>query len=244
MADSFDQVEPITLQPGSATVPYTFTFAAASSATANDGSIPFGTTISSAVIKIYDESGTDRTSEIVVSESNTATVLTINLRYPVTAELMPNQVDRDFSGASAWTNVDIDAYDEAGDLTITANAIGQYCTCPVASAPTTIGKRYRMTYDLANIVSSWEVQSFDGTQTIGIIDANATTANLEWTARTTGGYRIVSVAANSSGDFDNFSLKDTGSRVGRYSIEMEATLSTGAIMEFDFTRIYAKDIAA
>ncbi len=244
MADSFDSVEAIILQPGSATVPYTFTFAAASSATANDGSIPFGTTISSAVIKIYDESGTDRTSEIVVSESNTATVLTINLRYPVTAELMPNQVDRDFSGASAWTNVDIDAYDETDDLTITANAIGQYCTCPVASAPTTIGKRYRMTYDLANIVASWELQSFDGTQTIGIIDVNATTANLEWTAKTTGGYRIVSLATNSSGDFDNFSLKDTGSRFGRYSIEMEATLSSGAIMEFDFTRIYAKDKTA
>ena len=244
MGDSFQGVKTIILQPGSATVPHTFTFAACSSSTANDGSIPNGTTISTAIIKIYDEDGTDRTSEMVVNESNTTTTLTINFKYPVTTELMPNQVDRDFSGASAWANVDINAYDATDDLTITANAIGQYCTCPVISVPTTIGTRYRMTYDIANIASTWELQSFDGTQTIGIISANATTANLEWTAKTTGGYRIVSVASNSSGDFDNFTLKDIDIRTGRYSIEMELTLSSGAVMEFDFNRLYVKDSRA
>ena len=85
MADSFQGVEDIILQPGSATVPYTFTFAACSSATANDGSIPYGTTISSAVIKVFDEAGTDVTTQIIASETNTSTVLTINLKYPTTA---------------------------------------------------------------------------------------------------------------------------------------------------------------
>ena len=85
MGDSFQGINSITLQPGSATVPYTFTFAACSSATANDGSIPYGTTISSAAITVYDETGTDKTTEMVVSESNTTTVLTINLKYPATA---------------------------------------------------------------------------------------------------------------------------------------------------------------
>ena len=126
------------------------------------------------------------------------------------AELMPNQVDRDFSGASAWTNVDLNAYDETDDLTITANAAAQYCTLAVASAPTTIGKRYRLTYDLANIVSTWTLKSFDGTQTIGTISANATQGSLEWTAETTGGYRLVAVADDSSGDFDNFTLTQIG----------------------------------
>jgi len=125
-------------------------------------------------------------------------------------ELMPNQVDRDFSGASAWANVDLNAYDETTDLTITASAAAQYCTLAVASAPTTIGQRYRMTYDLANIVSTWTVKSFDGTQTIGTISANATQGTLEWTAETTGGYRIEAVANNSSGDFDNFTLTQIG----------------------------------
>lgn len=84
MSDSFQGVENIILQPGSATVPYTFTFEAASSATANDGSIPYNTTISGADVKAFDEMGTDRTSELIASESNTATVVTINLKYPAT----------------------------------------------------------------------------------------------------------------------------------------------------------------
>jgi len=85
MGDSFQGVKDIILQPGSATVPYTFTFAACSSATANDGSIPYNTTISSAVIKVFDEAGADKTTEMIASESNTTTVLTINLKYPATA---------------------------------------------------------------------------------------------------------------------------------------------------------------
>jgi len=84
MNDSFQGVNNIILQPGSATVPYTFTFAACSSATANDGSIPYGTTIFGADVKAFDESRTDRTSEMVTSESNATTVVTINLKYPAT----------------------------------------------------------------------------------------------------------------------------------------------------------------
>ena len=245
MADSFQGIEDIILQPGSATVPYTFTFAACSSTTANDGSIPWDTAITSNKVKVFDDTKTDKTSEIVSSDpSNTGTVLTITLQYPVTPELMPNTVDRDFSAASAWEKVDVDAYDEADDLTMTASAIDQYCTLPVLSAPTTIGKRYRMTYDLANISGTWALQSFDGTQTIGVISANITQGNLEWTALTTGGYRLVALAATSSGDFDNFTLKEIGGCAGRHSIEMELTLDSGAIMEFDFTRLYIKDIVA
>jgi hypothetical protein len=120
-------------------------------------------------------------------------------------ELMPNLVDRDFSGASAWSNVDINAYNETGDLTITASAAGQYCTCPVLSAPTTSGKRYRMTFTVANLVGTWTIKSFDGAKTIGTVTV-AGAQSFDWTASTTGGYRIVAVANNSSGDFDDFTL--------------------------------------
>ena len=84
MSDSFQKSETITLQPGSATVPYTFTFAAASSATANDGSIPYGNTISGADVKAFDEAGTDVTSDMIASETNTTLVVTVNLKYPGT----------------------------------------------------------------------------------------------------------------------------------------------------------------
>ena len=84
MSDSFDKTNAIILQPGDATVPYTFTFAACTSATANDGSIPFGSLISTYVVKAFDESGADVTTDLVVSDSSTTLVVTVNLKYPAT----------------------------------------------------------------------------------------------------------------------------------------------------------------
>jgi len=144
-------------------------------------------------------------------------------------ELMPNVVDRDFSAASAWADVDLvagsGAYDEAGDLTITAGAAGanDYCTLPVASAPTTIAKRYRMTYDLANLVGTWTLKNFTGVQTIGSISANATQAKIEWVATTTGGYRLIAVSNNASGDFDNFTLTEIGATLALEGEGINAT---------------------
>ena len=85
MGDSFDTNGIIILQPGSATVPYTFTFAAATSATANDGSIPYGTTITGADVKAFDAGGNDVTTEMIGSETNTTLVVTVNLKYPATS---------------------------------------------------------------------------------------------------------------------------------------------------------------
>jgi len=132
----------------------------------------------------------------------------LNETYEGFTELMPNQVDRDFSAASAWANVDVNAYNETGDLTMTANAADQYCTLAVASAPTTVGRRYRLFYDLSSIASTWTVQNYTGAHTIGTISANATQGYLEFIARTTGGLRLVAGGTTSSGNFDNFSLKD------------------------------------
>jgi hypothetical protein len=128
-------------------------------------------------------------------------------------ELMPNQVDRDFSGASAWANVDLNAYNETGDLSIIATVAGQYCTCPVLSIPTTIGYRYRLKFDVANIISTWTIKSFDGTQTIGTVSGNGLQQSFEWIATTTGGLRLVAVGSTSAGDFDNFTLTKLGATI-------------------------------
>lgn len=120
-------------------------------------------------------------------------------------ELMPNLADRDFSGASAWANVDLNAYDETNDLSLAASGIGQYCTCPVASAPTTVAKKYRLTFDVSGLVGTWTVKSFSGVQTYGTVTASGA-QELQWTATTTGGIRLVSNETNSAGNFDNFSL--------------------------------------
>ena len=127
-------------------------------------------------------------------------------------ELMPNAVDRTFSAASAWADVDLasgsGSYDESGDLSLLAGAAGaaDYCTLAVASAPTTVGNKYRMLYDVSGIVESWTVKDFTGAQTIGTISANATQGYLDWTAEYTGGYRLVAAANDAAGSFDNFKL--------------------------------------
>jgi len=150
------------------------------------------------------------------------------------AELMPNQVARDFSGASAWTNVDIDAYDETTDMTITATAGAQYAELAVAEAPTTLGKNYRLTVAVANLVSTWTVKDFTGTQTIGTIDTDASTESFDFIATTTGGLRIVAVDGSSSADLDDFSLKEMG---GTKISDGSAVsgLGTGAIAKHDDT---------
>ena len=85
MSDDFKKKDNIYLQPGDATVPYTFTFAACSSATANDGSIPYDTLLSAVTVTVFDAAGADKTSEIVATESNTTLVETVWLKYPATA---------------------------------------------------------------------------------------------------------------------------------------------------------------
>jgi len=82
--DSFQGIKDIIVQPGTATVPYTFTFAACSSTTANDGSLPFGTTIASAAVKAFDEAGTDSTALLIASSSVSSPVVTVALKYPTT----------------------------------------------------------------------------------------------------------------------------------------------------------------
>ena len=84
MADNFQSTKIIRLQPASDGVPYTFTFAACTSATANDGSIPYGSTISSAAVKAFDEAGDDKTAEIVSSSSSSDLVVTVYLDWPAT----------------------------------------------------------------------------------------------------------------------------------------------------------------
>jgi len=84
MKDHFDGNKSITLQPGDSAVPYTFTYSACSSATANDGSIPFGTEISSVAVKAYNDAGTDVTAQMINASSETDNVVSVALNYPST----------------------------------------------------------------------------------------------------------------------------------------------------------------
>jgi hypothetical protein len=83
MKDSFTGTQTITLQPGTSKVPYTFTFPINTSATANDGAIPFGDTIASVLVKVFSEAGTDVTTFILSAVATVAlTVVSVKLQYP------------------------------------------------------------------------------------------------------------------------------------------------------------------
>ena len=129
------------------------------------------------------------------------------------AELMPNQVDRDFSAANAWADVDLGAYSESPVLDITAGAAGQYCELVVASAPMTAGKKYRLFYD-ANVVANgtWDIEDFTGVQTFGTISSTGTQDFIEFTLDMglTGGFRVVGSANGANLVMDNLSLVQIG----------------------------------
>lgn len=58
----FQGHETITIHPGDANVPVRWAFAAASTVTANDGSIPYGTLISTAAVEIITDTGSTTSS--------------------------------------------------------------------------------------------------------------------------------------------------------------------------------------
>jgi len=195
MADNFQGVADIVLQPGSATVPYTFTFAAASSATANDGSIPYDTTISGADVKAFDEAGVDKTTSMIASESNTTTVQTVSLKYPAITGSATSDPPDDTTGLLTDTGAAY-AIDEW---------IGYWLEMTSGTAS---GKRYRINDSSATTLTCTD----DNLYSDGVRSGDT--------------YKIVPLSGS------------------RYSLEILLTLNSGAVMEFDFTRIYAEDTAA
>lgn len=82
--DDFTGTKDIILQANSSAVPYTFTFGVCSSATANDGFLPYGTNISSVAMTAAKDDGTSATSDLIDSSSVASNVVTVALNYPST----------------------------------------------------------------------------------------------------------------------------------------------------------------
>ena len=78
---AFEGIEGIVIQPLDE-MTYTFGFSVSSSATANDGSIPYGTTISSVAVTAHQaEDGTDVSDEVIVSSSVSNNVVSVKFQY-------------------------------------------------------------------------------------------------------------------------------------------------------------------
>ena len=64
MPDHFQGTDSVELQPGDVNIPVRMKFNAASATTANDGSMPYGSTVKSVIFSVKDEKGVNATSHI------------------------------------------------------------------------------------------------------------------------------------------------------------------------------------
>lgn len=125
------------------------------------------------------------------------------------SELITAQVDRDFNAASNWINVDVNSYNETGDLTITADEVGQSCKLPDANMVLTVGKLYTLTFEVDTLVKSWRITDENDTQTIlQEVITGTNTAYFIYSGTAGGGIRIIANSDTSSANFDNFSCKE------------------------------------
>jgi hypothetical protein len=127
-------------------------------------------------------------------------------------ELINDIHNRDFSNTNEWSNNGLPSFNSTGDLSITANAAGQGAYLLSPYLPYTIGKKYRLSFDCANIVGTWSLRDAVAGEVLGTISTNGAGQRIEFspTAVTCNGIYIMSLASNSSGDFDNFSLVEIG----------------------------------
>lgn len=80
--DDFQDIAQIKIQPGTNNVPKSFNFPVCSSATSNDGFIPYGETISDIAVTAHKNDDTDATADIIVSSSFSAFTSTVFIKYP------------------------------------------------------------------------------------------------------------------------------------------------------------------
>jgi hypothetical protein len=81
--DSFLETDDITIQPEDLGVPYNFVFNPCSSPSVSDGALPFGETISQAIVTAHTGAGTNAADLLLATLLNGVTV-TVYLRYPST----------------------------------------------------------------------------------------------------------------------------------------------------------------
>ncbi len=137
-----------------------------------------------------------------------------------TDELITDIHNRDFSGSNEWANDDMKTFSTAaGYLSIYSSAIGQRCYLPVANAPMTAGRTYRITFWTNNILTNrgwYYLKDYAESQTFGSFQGSDANHEIDFTASAgvTGGLSIVGYVANNQiPQADNFSLILLGATV-------------------------------
>ena len=81
MGDHFQGNNYVELQPGDRNYPIKFRFVAATASTLNDGSMPYGSTVTSVITTVKDIKGVDATTSIIASSQINANVVTVYVNH-------------------------------------------------------------------------------------------------------------------------------------------------------------------
>jgi hypothetical protein len=84
MPDSFQGKDVVVLQPGDALIPIKLSLPVCTTTSANDGAIPYGDSVASAVVTAYSSSDVAVTSELIESSSVSSNIVTVVFNYPST----------------------------------------------------------------------------------------------------------------------------------------------------------------
>jgi hypothetical protein len=102
MPNDFKESKRITLRVDDTNIPYTFQFPICSSATANDGAVPYGLTIASHTVKghLSTTPAVDASTALINTSILSGTTVTVKLKYPVVAGIYHLVFKLTFSDAS------------------------------------------------------------------------------------------------------------------------------------------------
>jgi len=83
-ADDFQGSDYICIQPGDSFVPVALKLNAASASTANDGSMPYGSSVVSSTMSAHHEDGTDATTTLITASTESGNTIYGYLGYSTT----------------------------------------------------------------------------------------------------------------------------------------------------------------
>ena len=81
MADAFKDQDYVNIQPGDLNMPLQFKFNPCSATTANDGVIPYGSTLASSTVWGYTEQGVNISTNLIIARALSSNIVTTYLRH-------------------------------------------------------------------------------------------------------------------------------------------------------------------
>jgi len=173
-----------------------------------DREVPYGDGISTVykiMVRHYDDDDLEEIQVINPGVEIESNVLLIGTSLG--AEQIPTTENREFTvGGGDWSSSGMSFYDDTDDLSITANSAGDYALLSSGYINWSAGTGYLLYVEVQNINGSWNICDGSPSNILATIDSDGNNY-LNVITVTGSNLYLVAVDNDSSGDFDNFSIK-------------------------------------